>query len=151
MTPGTLPLDTAGRQEAGARVLVVDDDPALLRMARSFLGYRGYLVDEAHSPAMARERLSAQRYTAVLTDLDLTSAGGSEGIEVVRLAARLEPRPLIVLWTGGGKTTLDSTSVRLLGADAVLRKPDGLHAFIELLLACVQPPPSTREASHART
>jgi CheY-like chemotaxis protein len=148
VTLGTVPPATAAYQCDAARVLVVDDDPALLRLVNCSLGSRGYHVDEANSLVRARERLSAGHYAAILTDLDLTATGTTEGIEVVQMAVRQAPRPLVVLWTGGGRTTLDSESVRLLGADAVLGKPAGLHTFIELLLVHVPPPLAPKETSH---
>lgn len=118
----------------GTTVLVVEDDPALAALVTCRLEDLGCRIDEAACLATAQAFLTEQRYTAVLTDLKLTRAGKDEGLEVVRIAAALTPRPLIVLWTGAGSPGVDEPSVRRLGADAYLGKPAGLRIFTDLLL-----------------
>src|SRR3989442_5254257 len=62
-----------GREEA--RVLIVDDDPALLQALPETLRLRmnGVTVDTADSAAAALERITARDYDAIVTDIDRKS------------------------------------------------------------------------------
>jgi CheY-like chemotaxis protein len=123
----------------GIAVLVVEDEPAVASLAVQYLEGLGCRVDEAPSLSAAETLLASQRYAAILTDLQLTPAGNDEGLEVVRIAAAIRPKPLIVLWTGGGSPHVDEAGVRQLGAEAYLQKPAGLYIFTALLLERLAP------------
>lgn len=123
----------------GLAVLVVEDEPALAALAVHYLEGLGCRVDEAPSLSVAMALLASRTYAAVLTDLQLTRAGRDEGLEVVRVAAATDPKPLIVLWTGGGSPNVDEEGALQLGADAYLQKPAGLRTFTTLLLERLAP------------
>jgi len=65
-----------GREEA--RVLIVDDDPALLQALPETLRLRmnGVTVDTADSAVAALERISARDYDAIVTDIRMPGMDG---------------------------------------------------------------------------
>lgn len=70
----------------GARLLLVDDEPALLDLLKKYLERLGYQVD---ARASAEEALQAfeqnpQGYALVLTDLTLPGVRGDQMIERMR-------------------------------------------------------------------
>ena len=79
------------------RILIVDDDPGVLRLAATVLDRAGYAV---HSCASGEE---AQRYVVehpidlLLTDKDL---GSITGMDVARSARGVNPSVPVVLMTG---------------------------------------------------
>ena len=79
------------------RILIVDDDPGVLRLAATVLGRAGYAV---HSCTSAEE---AQRYVVenpidlLLTDKDL---GLLTGMDVAKSARNITPGLPVVLMTG---------------------------------------------------
>ena len=84
---------------AAIKVLVVEDDPLILRSTADLLKDDGYDVSEASSCDEAMARLGAEPDTAILvTDLNLQCEG--EGISLARLAAERWPQMRIVLVSG---------------------------------------------------
>lgn len=70
-----------------ARLLLVDDEPALLDLLRSYLERLGYQVDACTSPEEALRifEQDPRRYNLVLTDLTLPGVNGEEMLERMRV------------------------------------------------------------------
>jgi DNA-binding NtrC family response regulator len=71
-----------------SRVLVVDDDPALLTLLKAGLARWGFVVSTAgHGiDAMMQYRASEEEIVAIITDVDMPRMGGLEFIRAVREA-----------------------------------------------------------------
>jgi DNA-binding NtrC family response regulator len=84
---------------ADARLLLVDDEPALAELLKKYLVRIGYEVDSCTTPedALALFEADPERYALVLTDLTLPRMNGEEMIGVMR--AR-NPRLLAVIASG---------------------------------------------------
>src|SRR5215213_3054276 len=108
------------------RVLVVDDDPNVLRVMKRGLVYAGYGVDEADTGetalAIARERAP----DLVILDVMLP---GLDGLEVCRRLRTASPQLPILLLTARDRVP-DRVAGLDAGADDYLVKP---FAFDELL------------------
>jgi two-component system KDP operon response regulator KdpE len=76
------------------RILVVDDDPAVVRALRINLEVRGYAVDAATSGAAALRAAPRVRPDLVVLDLGLPDM---DGLDVIRGLRSWTPVPLIVL------------------------------------------------------
>jgi two-component system, OmpR family, KDP operon response regulator KdpE len=116
----------------GARVLVVDDEPQILRGLRVVLRNAGYQVDVAASKAQALDAVAARAPDVMVLDLILPDGSGVEVCEEVRRWSRL---PIIVLSAVGD----EREKVRALnaGADDYMTKPfgsDELAARLRALL-----------------
>jgi signal transduction histidine kinase/DNA-binding response OmpR family regulator len=72
---------------AGARVLVVDDDPTVHELVEAELLPLGYVLEHAHSGREGLERARAGRFEAVILDLMMPDLSGFE------VAARLKDDP----------------------------------------------------------
>src|SRR4030095_16886979 len=121
------------------RVLVVDDDPNVLRVMKRGLVYAGYGVDEADSGetalAIARER------PPDLVILDVMVAG-LDGLEVCRRLRIASPQLPILLLTARDRVP-DRVAGLDAGADDYLVKPfafDELLARVRALLRRTLPP-----------
>jgi two-component system NtrC family sensor kinase len=68
------PLPEAG---STARLMVVDDEPEIAELARTFLESAGYEVAVAESGAVALEMLSEARFDAVISDLRMPGMDGA--------------------------------------------------------------------------
>jgi two-component system NtrC family response regulator len=82
-----------------ARILVVDDEASLRRIAQYRLAEAGYEVALAEDGAAALERLAAFGPDLVVTDLRMPGIGGEE---LVREVLRREPGLPVVVVTGHG-------------------------------------------------
>ncbi|MBX6769495.1 MAG: response regulator transcription factor [Actinomadura rubrobrunea] len=126
MEPGT-------RQTAGARILVVDDEPAVRESLTSSLEFEGYRVAEAADGVAALEQVERSRPDLVLLDVLMPRMDGLTACR--RLRARGATLPVMMLtardMVGDRVTGLDA------GADDYLVKPfelDELLARVRALL-----------------
>lgn len=80
-----------------ARVLLVDDDPASRLTLQTVLEAGGYRVDSAASAAEAVQKLEAEQYELVLSDLQMESP--QAGLQVLAHARLMEYKPATALVT----------------------------------------------------
>jgi two-component system response regulator MprA len=108
------------------RILVVDDDPNVLRVMKRGLVYAGYGVDEADTGETALSTARERSPDLVILDVMLP---GVDGLEVCRRLRTVNPQLPILLLTARDRVT-DRVSGLDAGADDYLVKP---FAFDELL------------------
>ncbi|HEY5155200.1 MAG TPA: response regulator [Acidimicrobiales bacterium] len=115
------------------RVLVVDDEPQILRTLATNLRARGYDVDLAATGEDAL-RLAAERHPdVVILDIGLP---GIDGIEVVRGLRGWSQVPIIMLSVREGEG--DKVEALDAGADDYLSKPFGMNELLARLRAAVR-------------
>jgi DNA-binding response OmpR family regulator len=126
---------------ASRKVLVVDDDPAMVRLVRKILAANGFLsVEHAPTGRQALERLAG--VDVVLLDHQLPDTTGLEVLEAIR--TRPQP-PAVVLVTAHGNESLAATALRR-GADDYLAKDVSLTELLPQVLERVR---RTRELRKA--
>ena len=101
----------AGEAPSGPRILVVDDDPHMLRLVRDALTRAGYAVSVTADPGEAAALVRAVRPQLVLLDLMLPGTGG---IELMAKVPELSDLPVIFI-SGYGR---DETVARAFEAGA---------------------------------
>jgi DNA-binding response OmpR family regulator len=101
-----------------ARILVVDDDPAIRELLAAYLRGRGLDVTEEAGGAAAVSALSLSRVDAVVVDLKLQDG---DGIEVVRAAAACDPPVPAVAVTGLGDVEAAVATMKAGAADLLLK------------------------------
>jgi two-component system KDP operon response regulator KdpE len=119
-----------------ARLLVVDDDPSLLRVLRIGLVARGYDVVTARDGASGLTQAAMTSPDVIVLDIGL---GDLDGLEVCRRIRQWSEVPVVVLSAFGAEdrkvAALDG------GADDYMTKPFGmaeLEARIRVALRHVQ-------------
>jgi two-component system, OmpR family, KDP operon response regulator KdpE len=107
------------------RVLVVDDEPQILRGLRTNLVARGYEVDTAPDGEAALDLAAQHRPDIVILDLGLP---GIDGVEVIRGLRTWTAVPIIVL----SAREQESEKVDALdaGADDYVTKPFGMGELL---------------------
>ena len=110
--------------QTGARILLVDDEPAIVRAVRANLGSRGFRVDVAESGSEALERVESHP-DLILLDLGLPDLDGLDLIRTLRSRAHA---PIIVLSARGAER--DKVRALDLGADDYLTKPFGVEELL---------------------
>jgi CheY-like chemotaxis protein len=122
------------------RLLVVDDDPVLLKSLRDTLEADGHLVTAANSGQMGIDafRAAQQRgepFAAVITDLGMPHVDGRKVAESVKVASPTTP---VVMLTGWGQRLMANGDAPPQ-VDRVLNKPPKLHELRQALAQCCQP------------
>jgi two-component system KDP operon response regulator KdpE len=120
------------------RVLIVDDEPAILAAMAPLLRARGYEVSTAASGRRTLDALEHERPDLIVLDLGLPDM---DGIEVCRLIRDGSSTPIIVLSARGKEA--DKVAALDAGADDYVTKPFGveeLMARIRVALRRIEPP-----------
>src|SRR5580692_1323694 len=94
----------ASEQQTSLRLLVVDDEPVLLKMLHDILESEGHAVTTASGGQEAIDIIQApnnsQRFDAVITDLGLPYVDGYRVAVAVKLGS---PATRVILLTGRGE------------------------------------------------
>jgi two-component system KDP operon response regulator KdpE len=115
------------------RVLVVDDEPQIVRALVINLKARKYEVDAAHDGATAL-RMAADRHPdAIVLDLGLPDMDGVDVIRGVRGWTRI---PILVL--SARQTSDEKVEALDAGADDYVTKPFGMDELLARLRAAVR-------------
>jgi two-component system KDP operon response regulator KdpE len=124
------------------RVLVVDDEPSILRALRINLAARNYQVSTASDGASGLAAMARDRPDVMILDLGLPDMDGTEVIRGVRGWATT---PIIVLSVWGH----ESQKVAALdaGADDYVTKPFGMDELLARLRAAVRRAAPAEEAA----
>ena len=112
-------------QGSAARILVVDDEPAILRVVQTNLGHHDFRVDTATSAAEALTKLARTHPDLILLDLGLPDM---DGLEVIRSIRRHQGTPIVVLSARGAER--DKVAALDVGADDYLTKPFGVDELL---------------------
>ncbi|MGH3224128.1 MAG: response regulator, partial [Streptosporangiaceae bacterium] len=126
---GTGPADPAPLQA----ILVVEDEPALLRALRINLRARGYEAITVGAGRPALEHVHQRILDAVILDLGLPDTGG---IDLIRELRTVTSAPVIVLSgrTGPG----DKIGALDAGADDYVTKPFSMEELLARLRAALR-------------
>ncbi|MDA1260388.1 MAG: response regulator [Planctomycetota bacterium] len=116
------------------RILVVDDEEDVRRLASLILREAGFTVFEAANGVQALEQLAKQQVELVVLDLVMPEKEGAETVQALR-KLRSELPVLAISGVVGADFYLHAA--KMLGASATLRKPftrEQLIGAIEPLL-----------------
>jgi two-component system response regulator QseB len=117
------------------KVLIVEDNRALLDMISAHLGERGFTVDAVRTGGEALDRVGEATYDAVVLDLGLPDM---DGMDVLRELRERAMTPTLIL------TARDGVAHRIAGldggADDYILKPFDLAEFEARLRAVLRRP-----------
>ena len=117
----------------GARVLVVDDEPQILRALRTSLRGAGYEVDTAETAEAALAAAAMRPPEAVVLDLVLPDGSGTD---VARELRTWSSAPIIVLSAVGEER--EKVAALDAGADDYVTKPVGIDELLARLRAVLR-------------
>ncbi len=111
------------------KLLIVEDDPSVRNTMVTVLELEGYQPDAVASTREAIERLSAEPYTIVISDIYLDER---TGIDVLHAARKQNPLCAVILMTGRGsmETVMAATEG---GAFEYLAKPFEMAQMIDTI------------------
>jgi CheY-like chemotaxis protein len=127
-----------------ARLLLIDDDPALLSLLRRTLERAGYEVVTAPNGREGLQRLTTGPFDLLITDIVMPEM---EGLELILKLRQTHPALRIIAISGGGQLRPASylNLARLSGAMTVLAKPFELEELLTAVqkLLTSEPPSGT--------
>lgn len=121
-------------QTNAARVLVVDDDPAMQRLIVGYLIEHNLRATSVGSRKGLVHALSVREPDLVVLDLHL---GEDDGLEILR-ELRLRSVVPVILITGNRRDEIDRVLGLELGADDYLTKPFGMREMLARVRAALR-------------
>lgn len=119
-------MTVAAAVDAGARILVVDDDPGIKELVAELLESRGYAVATAASAEEALETMARDPFDLVISDLHLPGFSGA--VLAAHIAREFPALARRVLLLTGDPSMLD-------GAVPFLRKPFAVDEMLRAVAA----------------
>jgi len=128
------------------RILIIEDDPSILRGLQLNLGMEGYVVRSAGDGVAGLAMARSERPDLVVVDVMLPKLGG---LEVVREIRAQDPDlPVLILSAKGQET--DKVAGLQLGADDYMVKPFGLKELLARIDALLRRRRSRGETGETR-
>lgn len=128
------------------RVLLVDDDVAVLVTLKAVLELNHFDVETANTASEAREKLESHQYEVVITDVRMES--DAAGFEVLRAARAQSYDPATAILTAYPPQD-DSWKRELV--ESVLVKPIGTQQLVQQLEALIAQHGDTRRRQRGET
>lgn len=119
------------------RILLVDDNDAVLRMMEESLRNEKFEVVSAASVTEALNQIVTQHFDVLITDLHMPGAG--DGFAVVTAMRHSQPEALTLV-VSGFPDVKEAMAAILLQADEVLVKPFGVKQLADLIRRKTQEP-----------
>jgi len=107
------------------RLLIVDDEEAILFAMGDFLVRSGYQVDRASSRQEAERLLAGEPYSLAIVDLRLGATEPRGGLDLLRRIRESSPQTQTILLTAYGSPEVEA-ELAALGAGRMLSKPQPL-------------------------
>jgi two-component system alkaline phosphatase synthesis response regulator PhoP len=127
-------------------ILVVDDEPKIVQLARDYLEHAGFAVLTAPGGKPALELAQAKQPDLIVLDLGLPDL---DGLDVLRTVRREADLPVIVLTARAEET--DKLVGLELGADDYLTKPFSPKELVARVRAVLRRSDATRSRADAET
>jgi two-component system KDP operon response regulator KdpE len=121
----------------GQRVLIVDDEPQIVRVLRPSIAAAGYEVSAAASGGEALKLLAAEAFDVVVLDLGLPDCDGKDVITRLRTWSET---PVIVLSARNDEG--EKVEALDLGANDFVNKPFGIDELLARLRATLRNRPA---------
>jgi two-component system, cell cycle response regulator DivK len=119
----------------GEPILIVDDNPANLKLARLLLGTVGHDTRTAIDAEQAIKMLETFHPRLILMDIQLP---GMDGLELTRrLKADPRTRSILIIALTAYAMRGDEERARAAGCDGYVAKPIDIHTLPDVIARCI--------------
>jgi CheY-like chemotaxis protein len=127
--------------QSGVTILVVDDEPSVLALARTILWRAGFDVLEASNPSEALN-IAASHPTPVRVLLTDVLMPGMNGFELAEKVKTGRPDIAVLYMSGFTDTVLLESTGRSLSGLPLIRKPFTAHRLVSTISEMLESPSS---------
>lgn len=112
---------TTPTQNAGLKIMVIDDSSTIRRSAEIFLGQAGYQVVLADDGFDALAKMNDHKPSLIFCDILMPRLDGYQTCALIKKSAKFHSTPVIMLSSKDG--LFDRARGAMVGSDAYLTKP----------------------------
>ena len=120
----------------GLKILIVEDNPLNLQLARDILELRGHEIEVAGDVAGGREQLGRRQFDIVLLDLQIPGGGG--GVLLREILAKPTLARTSVIAVTAQAMEGDREEAIAAGFDGYISKPINVRTFGAEVEACAE-------------
>ena len=110
------------------RLLVLDDDDAILALLQRYFHGIGWRVQGCTAVPDGLRLVEAHRFDAVICDLHLGAGPEGDGLSIINRVRERSPEAAVVLFTAAAGNGIRAAALEA-GADAVVAKPAPLASL----------------------
>ena len=143
------PTNTQHEEPAGARILVVDDEPHICRALDRLLTDKGHQVDTTSSPLKAIEMLRDRKYDLILLDLRMPDMSGIELYERIGIISPTLQRKVICV-TGDVVSAQNEEFLHETGIPCVA-KPFGINELMRQVRQVLEGEKKDAQVTYSRS
>jgi len=114
------------------RILLVDDEPAVLFAYRKVLQRHNFIVDAIETKEETIKLLEENTYDVAILDLRLSGEASEEGLDLIRYIKNHQSDTVVIMITAFGSPEIRERAYRL-GADHYFEKPVSTYTIREAL------------------
>lgn len=107
-------------------ILIIDDEPGILKLMETILSQNGYVVDTAENGEDGIQKIEKNKYSLIFTDIKMPGISGNHVLKYLRDKSPQKDTPIIGM--SGTPWLLDQDDF-----DAVLEKPYSLKETLDLV------------------
>jgi DNA-binding NtrC family response regulator len=111
-----------GKSADRHRILIIDDEPAILFAYRKLIEKEGMCVDISTCLDGALKQIKKHHYLAVVADVRLAGSDNEDGLVFLKILRIKQPTTKMILATGYGSSEIEK-SARSLGVSHYFEKP----------------------------
>jgi DNA-binding NtrC family response regulator len=114
------------------RILIVDDEAAILFAYRKLIEREGLLVDVCESFEAAMTHIENHSYCAVIADMRLAGSDNTDGMRILQAVKKIQPDAKVIMVTGHGNANTEKMAYDL-GAAHYFEKPVQPSMILDVL------------------
>jgi two-component system, response regulator RegA len=144
----TRAVSESGRCMMSRSILVIDDDPDVLRVAQLALSLRFERIDDLNCIDNIEQQVAKTRYDAILLDMNFAACrkDGSQGMDALSKVLATDPDVSVILMTAFGSVNLAVEALKRGAVDFIL-KPWATDKFMVAVAVAVELTRKRREAA----
>ena len=121
------------------RLLILDDDDAILTLLRRYFDGLGWQVQASAKMPHGLDLVESCPFDAVICDLNLGPGQLGEGFDVISHVRQQRPAAAVLLFTAAAGESVRTAALRA-GADDVIAKPSPLASLRDAALRAMKKP-----------
>ncbi len=114
-----------------SKVLIIDDEPEVIKLIGTILKKEGFETSSAMDPVVAAKRMREDKPHVIILDILMPGGGGQSFLQMMRLVDGFKKTPVIII--SGLKKEDAEKKIEGLAVQGILSKPFNADEIVQLV------------------